>query len=50
MGKSFSTWLDSDTVKAINRGIPEKWENSYQFLQIAAKEKLEREGLLGVGK
>lgn len=39
------THLCSEIEAAVIAGIPEKWKNKYQFLQMAAKEKIERERL-----
>lgn len=43
---SINTHLTSEIEAAILAGIPDKWKNKYQFLQLAAKEKIERDGLL----
>ena len=41
------TGLPTIAVDAIKKGILEdKWKSSYQFLQLAAIEKLQREGLI----
>ena len=41
-----NTGLPDTIAEAIKFGVPDKWKSAYHFLQIAATEKLQREGLI----